>query len=147
MSAKESHVFFFWRRATETAFEHLLFFISFFIFIFFLAKESAKETALDYIDGALAFFFCFQFFFCYYFLGEAKEAAERRATIEAAAKETVVDYFGAPLPHFTCFTGTKAQILTQKLEEQRTFSPRTPLASSLTKASRYSDFSVFLFFF
>jgi hypothetical protein len=67
MSAKESHVFFFWRRATETAFEHLLFFISFFIFIFFLAKESAKETALDYIDGALAFFFVSNFFFVFIF--------------------------------------------------------------------------------
>jgi hypothetical protein len=95
-----------------------------------------------------------------FFLAEAKEAAERRV-VEAAAKETAVDYFGAPLPHFTCFTGTKVQILkqkldyfgaplphftcftgtnvqilTQKLEEQSTSSPRTPTASSLTKASR-----------
>ena len=96
----------------QTAFEHFLFFLS-------LAKEAVKETVLHYMDGALAFSFLFPififYFFVIFFLAEAKEAAERRATIEAAAKETAVDYFGAPLPHFTCFTGTKVQPLTQKL--------------------------------
>ena len=128
------------------------------------------------MDGALAFSFLFPIFIFYFFVflflsrgqGGGRAKGHDRGCREGDGggllrcpassfyllywyKSTTTDaeagLLRCPASSFCCFTGTKVQILTQKLEKQSNSSPRTPMASSLTKASRYSDFSVFLFLF